>query len=115
MRDCLIMKAKTLCQYDNGKCSQCGEAMRPDWFRGCPMGPNPPRPIEKSPPCPHLGEPTDSFALLQCKTCCGNVRHKHEIHVCAIFGKCLPRFNETMLAAATKAEGCHGCLGCEYA
>ena len=43
--------------------------------------------------CTYLGTQLETIAI-KCKTCQGNVRIKHTVHECKLFGKCLPNYND---------------------
>lgn len=101
---------KTLCQPADGICSQCGEPLTTIQARTCPAGPNGDKAKTPKAPCPHLGEPTGSVALIKCVTCCGNVRKKYDVHSCAVFGECLPK--QKASAVDTGGKEWHGCKGC---
>lgn len=78
---------KTICYRNSeGKCDQCGEQVPFGVIKICPVGAKP----VKHWKCEWRGEATEELALVECATCCGNVRKKRVTYDCAKFGTCVP-------------------------
>lgn len=99
---------KANCQYVDGVCSQCGKAGA--GLRTCPAGRY--GYLIKREPCPHLGEPTGASALVPCRSCCGNTRKKHPVHVCALHGDCVPGRLLEIVELRGKVQDGRKCVGC---
>ncbi len=54
---------KTLCQHDNGKCTQCGTPMGANWRRPCVPGKQWPTPQPNPPATPGLGDRIESTLI----------------------------------------------------
>lgn len=97
---------KKCCQPDaEGKCTQCGEPVPAKTYWPCyKVVPREKRPIVFA-RCKHLGDKSGQ-QLIRCPSCRGNVRQKFDVHLCAVWGECLPHY-------AGKDSISHACIGCD--